>query len=147
MKRYLLITTLLTLGLCLMVALFNYRVDPYAIYHFRTANGDSLSRIDQFFHLRVTKPWLVVQTKPTAVIVGTSRSATVHPQHPDWPQQRSYNLSVPGLTIYEMLRFIEHAQANGPLEKLMIGLDFEAFIQPEPRFKSGFEESRLARNS
>jgi hypothetical protein len=147
MKRYLLATSVLTLGFCLLVALFNYRVDPYAIYHFKDANVESLSRIDQFFHLRVTKPWLVVQTKPTAIIVGTSRSATVHPQYPDWPKNHSYNLSVPGQTVYEMLRFIEHAQANGPLDKLMIGLDFEAFINPEPRFKSGFEEARLARDS
>jgi hypothetical protein len=147
MKRYLLLTSVLTFGLCLLVALFNYRVDPYAIYHFKGANVDSLSRIDQFFHLRVTKPWMVVQTKPTAIIVGTSRSATVHPQHPGWPKSHSYNLSVPGQTVYEMLRFIEHAQANGPLDKLMLGLDFEAFIHPEPQFKSGFEEARLARDA
>ncbi len=113
-----------TLGFCLTVALFNYRVDPYGIYHYKERMTDRLSRIDQFLHLRLTKPWHIVQTKPTAVVVGTSRSATVHPQHPTWPQSGSYNLSIPGLTVYEMLRFIEHAQANGPLSKLMIGLGF-----------------------
>ncbi len=145
MKRYLLITTVLTLGLCLLVALFNYRVDPYGLYHFRQANADWLSRIDQFFNMRMTKPWQVLQTKPSAIVVGTSRSATVHPQHPNWPQNGGYNLSIPGMTMYEMLPFIEHAQAVQPLKKLMIGLDFEAFIQPEQNGRLGFEEARMAR--
>lgn len=146
MKRYTLIFAVLTLTVCAAVALFNYKVDPYSIYHFENANEQSLRRIDQFYHLRLTKPWLVAQTKPVAVIAGTSRSATLHPRHPAWPQGGSYNLSIPGQTIYELSRFIEHAHAVGPLEKLMIGLDFEAFIQPEPKIKSGFEESRLARD-
>jgi hypothetical protein len=147
MKRYTVIFALLTLAVCLAVALFNYRVDPYGIYRFEHANEASLSRIDQFYHLRLTKPWIVVQTKPVAIIAGTSRSATLHPTHATWPDDRSYNLTIPGQTTYEMLRFIEHAHANGPLEKLMIGIDFEAFILPEPRLRIGFEESRMARDA
>jgi len=147
MKRSLFSTLLLIFGLCLLVILFNYRVDPYAIYHYKQVNADWLSRIDQFLHLRVTKPWHVVQTKPTAIIVGTSRSATVNPKQSTWPQNGGYNLSIPGLTLYEMLRFIEHAQANAPLSNLMIGLDFEVFVQPEPHFQFGFEESRMARDA
>jgi hypothetical protein len=141
MKRYVLIFAVLTLAVCVAVAAFNYRVDPYGIYHFEDANEQTLSRINQFYHLRLIKPWMVIQANPTAVIAGTSRSATVR------PKSSSYNLFIPGQTIYEMLRFIEHAQAVGPLEKLMIGLDFEALIQPEPQFKAGFEESRLARDA
>lgn len=145
MKRYLLLTATLTLGFCLLVGLFNYRVDPYAIYHFKQANSRWLSRIDQFYHMRVSKPWQVFQTKPTAIVLGTSRTGTVPPQHPAWSENRGYNLSVPGMTVYEMLRFIEHAQAVQPLDKLMIGLDFEAFILPEPYTREGFEEDRMAR--
>ncbi|MEZ5502893.1 MAG: hypothetical protein R3E50_09620 [Halioglobus sp.] len=147
MKRYLLVTAALTLGICVLAGLFNYSVDPYGIYHADSANADRLSRIDLFYYLRLTKPWQVTATKPTAVVVGTSRTATVDPQGPGWPREGSYNLSVPGMTPYEMLRFIEHAQANGPLKKLMIGLDFEAFIQPEPEFRQGFEEWRMARTA
>lgn len=147
MKRYVIIFAALTLAVCAAVALFNYRVDPYAVYRFDHADQQSLGRIDQFYHLRLTKPWLVAQVKPVAVIAGTSRSATLHPRHPTWPEGGSYNLAIPGQTIYELRRFIEHAHAVGPLQKLMIGLDFEAFIQPEPQVKSGFEEARLARHA
>lgn len=147
MKRYLLIVVAFTLGLCLLVSLFNYRVDPYALYHYEQANADRLSRIDQIFHMRITKPWYVSETKPTAVVIGTSRSGAIRPRHPTWPQEGSYNLSLPGATAYEMLRFIEHAQAAGPLDKLMIGLEFEAFIHAQPKIRSGFDEPRMARGT
>jgi|GEM_PF-6336570 len=146
MKRYLLVTASLTLAFCLMVAWFNYRVDPYGIYHFRQANADWLSRIDQFWNMRLTKPWQVLQAKPSAIVVGTSRSATVRPQHPSWPKGGGYNLSIPGMTMYEMLSFIEHAQAVRPLNKLMIGLDFEALILAEQKGRMGFVEARMARS-
>jgi len=147
MKRYLLVFTILALAVGVAVTVFNYQVDPYRIYHPHRADEQSLGRINQFFHYRLTKPWRVVRTRPTAIITGTSRSAGMHPQHLMWPANSSYNLSIPGQTMYEMLRFIEHAQANGPIRKLMIGVDFEAFIQPDPRTKPGFEESRLLRES
>jgi hypothetical protein len=147
MKRYLLTTATLTLALCLVVGAFNYRVDPYALYHNDQAKADWLSRIDQFYHLRITKPWHVLQTKPIAIVVGTSRSSTVSPQHPTWPDNDGYNLSVPGMRMYELFRFIEHSQSVQPLDKLMIGLDFEAFISPGPHSRFGFEESRLARTA
>ena len=70
MKRYAIIFAALTLAVCAAVALFNYRVDPYAVYRFEDADEQSLSRIDQFYHLRLTKPWLVAQLRPVAVIAG-----------------------------------------------------------------------------
>jgi hypothetical protein len=147
LKRYILVSTILAIALCVAVALFNYRVDPWGVYHYEGATDDGLGRIDLLYHLRLIKPWLVVQARPTAVIAGTSRSATVDPRHAAWPNNHSYNLSIPGQTVYEMLRFIEHAQANGPLDKLTIALDFEAFILPEPRVRLDFKEARLARNA
>jgi hypothetical protein len=45
-----------------------------------------------------------------------------------------------------MLRFVEHAHAGAPLDKLMIGLDFNQMVRPEPRTQPGFEERRLLRH-
>ena len=146
MKSYLLITAVVSLSVCLSVGLFNYVIDPYAIYHYKRAAPEKISRIDQFYYMRITKPWRVRQAPPTEVVIGTSRTARVSPQTV-WDKKNSYNLSVPGMTVYEMSRFIEHANANEHLSKLMIGLDFEAFISPVPRVQSGFKERRLARTT
>lgn len=144
MTRYSLHILFLTLALCSAVAIFNYIVDPYSVYHFKNADSDRLSRVDQFYRMRMSKPWQLSQIKPTAVVIGTSRTGSISPNHPAWPEQQSFNLSVPGMTPYEMLRFIEHAQANGPLDKLTIGVDFEAFVSAEPHTRPGFIEARMA---
>ena len=146
MKSYLLITAVVSLSVCFSVGLFNYVIDPYAIYHYKGAGPEKISRIDQFSYMRITKPWRVRQASPKEVVIGTSRTARVSPKTV-WDKKNSYNLSVPGMTVYEMSRFIEHANANEHLNKLMIGLDFEAFISPVPRVQSGFKERRLARTT
>ncbi len=147
MKRYLQLVAALTVLICLAVAAFNYVVDPYGIYRLASADSKRLSRIDQFYFMRLSKPRLLPLLKPDAVIVGTSRSSTIKPQHPAWQGNRGYNLAVPGMTVYETLRFVEHAHASGPLKKLMIGLDFQAFMTAEPPLRIGLTEQRLARTS
>lgn len=147
MKRYLQLVAALTVLICLAVAAFNYVVDPYGIYRLTTADSKRLSRIDQFYFMRLSKPRLLPRLKPDAVIVGTSRSSTIKPQHPAWQSNRGYNLAVPGMTVYETLRFVEHAHASAPLKKLMIGLDFQAFMTAEPPLRIGLTEQRLARTA
>jgi hypothetical protein len=144
MTRYSLNILFLTLTLCSAVAVFNYIVDPYAVYHFKNADSERLSRVEQFYRMRLSKPWQLSQIDPTAVVIGTSRTGSISPSHPSWPEQQSFNLSVPDMTPYELLRFVEHAQANGPLDKLTIGLDFEAFVSAEPHTRPGFVEARMA---
>jgi hypothetical protein len=143
MTRYSLNIIFLTLALCSAVAVFNYIVDPYAVYHFKNADSERLSRVEQFYRMRLSKPWQLPQIKPTAAVIGTSRTGSISPNHPSWPEQQSFNLSVPGMTPYELLRFIEHAQANGPLDKLTIGLDFDVFVSAEPHTRPGFVEARM----
>ena len=143
-KNYPLILIFVALALSGSVGLFNYVVDPYVLFDYENSDADRLSRIDQFNYLRITKPWYIRTLKPTAVVVGSSRSARVHPQHPSWDSLRGYNLAVPGMTIHEIDRFIRHAQAIQPLSKLMIGLDYEAFIRPVPATRPGFEVKRMA---
>ena len=146
MTRYLSVLMITALGLCGSVAIFNYVVDPYAIHHFEKADEEYLSRTDRYWHMRTTKPWRVRQLKPSAVIVGSSRSASIHPGISAWNNQLGYNVSVPGMSIYEMYRFIQHSHANHALDKLVIGLDFEIFMQSKPETRFGFSENRLARS-
>lgn len=146
-KNYPLILLFVAFAVSGSVALFNYIVDPYVLFDYENSDADRLSRIDQFNYLRITKPWYVRVLQPTAVVVGSSRSARVQPQHPSWDSQKGYNLAAPGMTIHEIDRFIQHAHAIQPLSKLMIGLDYEAFIRPVPATRPGFEERRMVSDS
>jgi hypothetical protein len=144
-RKYPVILIGMALVLSACVAVFNYVADPYVLFGFAEADSSRLSRIDQFNHMRITKPWYMRQVKATAVVVGSSRSARVHPEHPAWASEVGYNLAAPGMTIQENLRFIQHAHAIQPLSKVMIGLDYEAYIRPAPDTRKGFVDLRMAR--
>lgn len=145
-KKYPLTLVLIAVLLTGPVGLFNYYTDPYALFDFKNADSNRLSRVDQFYHMRVTKPWHMREVEATAVVVGSSRSARLHPKHSSWANNKGYNLVVPGMTMQENMRFIQHANAIAPLSKLMMGLDYEAFIRPVPVTRPGFEEARMARS-
>ena len=101
-SRYPIIIALVALLLCGAVGLVNYSLDPYLLFNFEAADSARLSRIDQFNHMRITKPWYLQKVKPTAVIVGSSRSARLLPIHESWADEKGYNLAVPGMTIAEI---------------------------------------------
>lgn len=147
MKRYLITLCLYLLFFVGSVGLFNYYVDPLVIYRADTAIPDKINRLDQFYNMRLYKPKHISQLQPQAVIIGTSRAGAIRPDSQVWPGLSTYNYSQPGLTLYEMARSIQHAHVQGPLSKVMIGLDFGAFVHMGPLFRNGFAEARLAKDS
>jgi hypothetical protein len=144
MKRYLCHSLLTLTLLAAAVGGFNLWVDPYAIYRFDTADSARIGRINQIYQMRVSKPWQVRRLKPSALIIGSSRSASIRPQHAQWDDNKAFNLSMPGLTLYEMQRLIQHAHVQGNLRKLVIGLEHETFTTNDYTTGIGFAEGRLA---
>ena len=132
------------IALVAFTMLFNIWADPYNIYRFGSADMQRMSRIDQGMTMRLSKPWQVHQRNAAAAVIGSSRSGSMSPQHALWLDKQPFNLSMPGLTLYEMLRTIEHAHANGPLSDLVIGLEYETFIAGDYKAGIGFSEKRLA---
>ena len=143
MRGHSLTILLVTAVFCLLFAVFNYLADPYLIHRWDKVSDERLSRIDHFNLMRFTKPWHVEHSQPTALVVGSSRTGRIAPDHARWDSERAYNLSMPGMTIRELRRFVEHAHANGPLSKLMIGVDYEALVRPLPPVRTGFVDQRV----
>ena len=147
MNRYLLLVLTLTALSVIAVGSFNYIVDPLLLYNEKNSGVEKLSRIDQFANMRTYKPHHVNQRRPDAIVIGSSRSGTLRPNHASWQAVSGYNFSLPGATIFELYRAVLRAHANHPLQRLMIGLDYAALITSQPIYRSGFESSRLARAS
>jgi hypothetical protein len=147
MNRFLLNSMAAFMLLALVVVLFNAWVDPYAIYRYRSADALRMSRFPLVLMMRVSKPWQVVQARPTTAIIGSSRSAAIRPGSGRWDDSASMNLSMPGITLYEMRRMIEHAHAHGPLSELVIGLEYETFITGDYKTGLGFAEGRMGAGS
>lgn len=144
MIRYLRNSVLVVLGFTLAMVALNYYVDPYAIYRFQSADTERISRVDQFYHMRLTKPWQIAQRKPGTLLIGSSRAGVIAPslRESDSP---AYNMSMPGMTPAEMERFIHHAHAHaaGGLQRLTLAIEPASFISAYPEYRPGFKADRL----
>ncbi|WP_087506702.1 hypothetical protein [Neiella marina] len=98
------------------VAVVNWWVDPLSMFPpkpvLETVAG----------YERETKPWHVIESQPSTILLGNSRN-----YHSLWIGQHqpdSYNFSVPGATINELLRAFEHALYHAPIKHVLVAADY-----------------------
>ena len=130
----------------IVVALFV--VDPYGLYP--SIPGVSPSRsADLFWHLRVHKPYALEEIEADHLIIGSSRSARLSPAALAPRGAVAYNASMPGISLYEITRTVEHANVIKPLTTVVVGLDYYMFSDTyRPDYVAlGFEDDRLLRSN
>lgn len=141
-RRYLVVATVCFVVLSAFVVTFSYLLNPFAIY----PNGGQLRNdrsIDLFWHIRLHKPYRMQEVKAENMIFGSSRSGRLPPELLTESGESTYNASLPGGTLYEIRRQLEHANAIEPIKRAVIGLDYFMFRDDRPKFLPGFEDSRL----
>tara|TARA_B100000315_G_C14559531_1_gene579815 strand:+ start:32 stop:1351 length:1320 start_codon:yes stop_codon:yes gene_type:complete len=123
------IVFLLSVGqVLLLIAGFNWWVDPYGIFHPTEYNPKKLVWMSK--QLRLAKAHSLKQLKPPGIVIGTSAAQIgIDPDHPGWDKgvYPRYNLALPGSNLYENFRFFQHSRALNPPRQILIGLDFVAF--------------------
>ena len=129
-----------------LVVSWNYVIDPYDMWHGRTRHGFNHFKVrtESSFD-RMAKAQEIRRLKPEVLILGTSRADWgIDPNHPGLRAEsaRSYNASLSGGTIYELYRYLQHAQYHHRLRTVVLGLDLELFNLLETR--DSFDEDRLA---
>lgn len=139
-KRYLLTATLVLALLSIVLVVGSYRLDPFSLYE---ENMDNQASIDLFWHIRLHKPYRMHTAKAKHQIFGSSRSGRLAPEILTADGTSSYNASLPGGTLYEIQRMLEHAHSIEPLSNVVIGLDYFMFRDDRPKFLPGFEDARL----
>ena len=137
------VLVLIGLGL-VVVACFNWLINPFSVFAPPLMPGVNEIKPDFLEHLRLSGPYSVAREKPAALIIGTSRAARgFSPTHSGWAGLRCYNLSLPGINSYEILRYFQHAHAIHRLQKAVIGLDFRVFSEvvfPKRSLVPGWEQ-------
>lgn len=103
---------------------------------------------DPFYYLRLHKPYAIERIQPSVLIVGSSRSAAL-PVEPlnELHIGEAYNASLPGISLREIRRIVEHAQAVNPLKFVLIGLDYPMFLQGYSGHMSPDDDHRYLRLS
>jgi len=133
MKKYLIyFCAIFFLGI-LLVAVFNWLVDPFALYNSPQVKGLNSIKTEFYFKQMLTKPYIIKRIKPNALILGSSRAGSgLNPSHSGWKDLNCYNFAVPGADSYMNFRNLQHAFAINELQKVLIALDFFMFNAHRP---------------
>ncbi len=130
------------------VGVFNILVDPYDVFNTPNFLGINHSKPRKDNSDRLFKANDIIRIKPITILIGSSRTKQgLDPNHPALEnEQTAYNLSLNGLNIYELRRYIEHAIANQKeLDFIILGLDFfmfNTFLENQPSFSENRLEKR-----
>ncbi|RUR20239.1 hypothetical protein ELY21_01600 [Legionella sp. km535] len=112
---------------CSLIVLCNWLVNPYNIYKSLPIKQFSQKPVVTS-HLRLAKAMAVEWNKPDVLILGSSTAETgLNPQFPAWNNSRVYNLGLSGANIYEVMRYLQHAEAVKPVKKVILAVNFFMF--------------------
>lgn len=141
------ITFLLAASLpILTVGLFNFLINPYDIFespYLQKLNDIKMKDNND----RLFKAVDITRIQPNTVIIGSSRTKQgINPDNSVFKQQQpAYNLSLNGVNVYEIKRYLEHAITNQKdLDLVVLGIDFfmfNNFLENQP----SFAENRLGK--
>lgn len=125
-KKYCLLAASATLLVLGCVALFNGIVDPFGMYRLLEVKGFNRHKPAIYTRVRLFKAYEVRRIKPSAIVLGTSRSHLgLRPSHEGWDPTATprYNLAFDGASTKEMYLYLKHAHAVHPLKQVVLGLD------------------------
>ncbi len=129
-------------GLALLAG-FNALVNPFNIYDGPRITGFNDYKYELAKHSRLSKAAEVRRLHPDCLILGSSRAhAGLDPAHPAWSGCTAYNLAHNGGTLYEAMRYLQHAEAVRQPREVVLALDllmFNIYRLQQP----GFTEERL----
>ena len=125
----------------ILTALFNFIINPFGLFPIPAINKLNRIKIETEHRQRLTKPYIVAERKPDAVIIGTSRALQIDDHHPAFNALHAYNLALASASAYENYRYLQHAEAENPLRLVIYGLD--EFAGGGGSY-TGFSENRLA---
>ncbi|HCU5991990.1 TPA: hypothetical protein ACK8SK_002832 [Legionella pneumophila] len=110
-----------------IIILFNWLVNPYDIY--KSIPIQKFSQKPQVTsHLRLTKAIAIEWKKPEHLIMGSSTAETgLNPDFSAWNNSQVYNLGLSGANIYEVMRYLQHAETIKPIKKVVLVVNFFMF--------------------
>ena len=134
-------------GLMALTAALNWLVNPFSIFDSPTIAHFNANKPGYVDHLRLTHVYRVNRIQPECILLGTSRTGRgLAPHHPALANLNCYNLALPAISLYEMRRYLQHAQAIRPQKLVILSIDFRA-LNTGPDQSGAFSETRLVVNS
>lgn len=134
-RAYLARTAIFGLAFALMVIVFNWLVDPYAVFGTPRISGLNANKIDINNFTRLSKRYQPGFDSHNALIVGNSRvELGINPAHPCLREAgwKTYNLGLPGASVRTQLEYALNVMHQQAIEQVFISVDFTDFISSSP---------------
>jgi hypothetical protein len=129
------------------VALLNWLVNPFSVFDSPAIPRFNANKPDYVEHLRLTHVYRVNRLQPECILLGTSRTGRgLSPDSPALQSLKCYNLALPAISMYEMRRYLQHAQSIRPQKLVILAMDFRVF-STGPDQIDAFSEERLRVNA
>jgi hypothetical protein len=145
-KKYILIVACTVGTLFAVVASFNALIDPYGMYRLVEIKGLNAHKPAIYNRVRLFKAYEIRRMKPSAIILGTSRShIAMSTSHKGWDQTATprYNLAFDGATTKEMYFYLRHAYMIHPLKQVVLGLDAYHSMEAPSSVRPDFDPQLL----
>jgi hypothetical protein len=113
------------------IGLFNYVIDPYAVFDSARIAGISELKPSAGSRVRMAKPYQVRNYRPKGIIAGNSRPELgLDPDHDCWPESSRpvFNLGLPGVGVGAQVQTLKHALYKGEINIIIWGMDFADFL-------------------
>jgi hypothetical protein len=112
------------------VAGFAALVDPYGMFDSPRWEGFNAKKPAAENRSHVVKPYAVARREPAVLILGNSRPEMgLDPEHPCIAAVGpAYSLTLPGASLYQQARYLQHALAFHTPKVVLFGVDFLDFL-------------------
>lgn len=142
-KKYIIIfLALITSGL-ISIAAFNYLVNPFNMFNSKNISGFNKNKPSSNLRQRLSKAYIVEKKCPENLIMGNSRALAISDTYDAWPNKKTYNYALASSSVYETLRYFQHANASCNIKTVLLGLDVLMF-EKDAGVPSQFKEERLS---
>lgn len=143
MKKYSIYLLSGIFSVLLLVAVFNWMINPYDIFTSPEFTGLNAYKSEVERHTRLSKVYQLEREKPDALLLASSRGLVIPTSYFSGNDMNAYNLSLTSASTYELMRMLQHAQSVNPIKRVVLALD-EGFTGDK---QANFIENRLAVNA
>ena len=130
-KAYIKYSACCFIVILLTVAAINYVVDPYGMFGTKDIKGLNIIKPNAGDRGRIVKLHQIERYKPDILIAGNSRPEMgLDPTSGCWGQggDSIYNMSIPGIGVYMLTRYLQHVLATQDIKHIYVGVDFIDFL-------------------
>lgn len=131
-------------SIILLPYILNIAVDPYGYFQVFEIKGFNRNKTDVLSEY-ATKFYYAKKFSPEAIMVGTSRLLTFHPDDLNkYLNLKVYNLALSGSNICEQYNYIKYFVEHYHVKHVILSLDFFSF-NPDNENKTGYVQDRFVR--